>query len=93
MHDAARADMQSLNNLLRGDGGSKKKNFDRGCAGHDGAHRLQARQAGHLHVEQQNIRLQFERVGNGLVAIAASPTTSKPSFSVSMLRTPIRTTG
>ena len=44
-YDAARADMQRLNDLLGGDGGSEKQNLGRGRPAHDGAHGLKARQA------------------------------------------------
>ena len=67
--DAAGADVQGLDDLLRGDCGGEEENLDGGCAVHDGAHGLQAGQARHLHVEQQNVGLQLEGLGDGFVAV------------------------
>ena len=68
-HDAARADLQGLNDLLRGDGGGEKKNLGRGGAAHDGAHGLKAGQARHGNIEKKNIRLKFEGLRDGFVAV------------------------
>ena len=68
-HDTARADVQCLDDLLRGDSGGKKQDLGRGRAVHDGAHCLKARQARHGHIEKQNIGLQLESLGDRLVAV------------------------
>ena len=41
----------------------------RGDLAHDGAHGFQARQARHLQIEQQNVGLEFEGLGDGDVAV------------------------
>src|ERR1700733_1321571 len=53
--DAARADLQRFDDLLRGDSGGEQNDLDARRTAHDGAHRLQARQARHLQIEQQDI--------------------------------------
>ena len=67
--DAAGADVQGLDDLLGGDGGGEEQNLDRGHAVHDGAHGFKAGQARHLHVEEQDIGLQFEGLSDGFVAV------------------------
>ena len=67
--DAAGADVQGLDDLLGGDGGGEEQNLDRGRTSHDGAHSLKAWEPGHLHIEEQNIGLQLEGVGDGFVAV------------------------
>src|SRR5580658_683771 len=68
-NNAARADVQGLNDLLSGDRGSKKQDFRRGGAVHDGAHGFEAGHARHGNVEKQNVGLFFERLGNRFIAV------------------------
>ena len=67
--DAAGADVQGLDDLLGADGGGEQDDLDRGHAGHDGAHGLKAGQAGHLHVEEEDVGLELEGLGDGFVAV------------------------
>ena len=67
--DAAGADLQRFDDLLGGDSGGQQHDLDARRSAHDGAHRLQAGQARHLQIEQQDVRLQFERLGDGDVAV------------------------
>src|SRR5215472_1539531 len=68
-HNAACADLQRLDDLLRGNEAGEEHDLHARRAVHDRAHRLQARKLGHGEVEQQNVRLEFECLGNGLVAV------------------------
>ena len=46
-----------------------EQDLDGGRAVHDGAHGLQTGEARHLHIEQQDVGLQFKGLGDGLVAV------------------------
>jgi hypothetical protein len=68
-HDSASADLERFNDLLGGDGGGEKENLDRRRAVHNGAHGFKAREARHLHVEEEDVRLRFQRHRDGFVAV------------------------
>ena len=67
--DSAGADVERLNNLLGGDGGGEQDDLDGRRTIHDGAHSLKAGQAGHLHVEEEDIGQMLKGLGDGLIAI------------------------
>ncbi len=68
-HNAARADVQRLDNLLSRDGGSEKHDLDGRRAVHDGAHGFEARQARHLNIEKKDVGRQLQGLRDGVVAV------------------------
>ena len=70
-HNAARADLQRLNDLLRGDGRSKKQNLGRRLGPFMMA-RIASRpgKRGMETSSSKNVGLQFEGLGDGFVAVA-----------------------
>src|SRR5579862_6416806 len=69
-HDAASADLQRFNDLLRGDGAGEQDDFYGRRPAHDGAHGFETRQARHGEIEQQNVGQQLEGLRDGLVAVS-----------------------
>ena len=67
--DAARANVERLDDLLGGDGRGKENDLDRGRAVHDGAHGLKAGQARHLDIEQEDVGGLLQSLGDGFIAI------------------------
>ena len=55
--------------LLDGDGAGEEHDLDARRLGHNGAHGFEAGEARHGDVEQEDIGLEFEGLGDGVVAV------------------------
>ena len=70
-HDAAGADLEGLDDLLGADGAGEEDDLDGGRPIHDGAHGLNAGEAGHVDIEEEDVGEELEGLGDGFIAIGA----------------------
>ena len=67
--DAPGADLQGFDDLLGGDGAGEHDDLDARGLVHDGAQGFEAGQTGHREIEQENVGLELEGLGDGDVAV------------------------